>query len=190
MQNLNMTAPVLPRNSETIFDEESHTTTTRDNDVAQQEITQQLHRLNEQVSSAAALQSLVAVTLADMQDQLAHLGMLRAWEFCEGRLGSIPACAALNASAEVNHVVSEMIHPTPASETPTCDDGDQTNNMFLVFLLLTISIPLFAVLYQRLKRRFSDLAIYEPSPSNTEYHKITQHNGPAHGLYALVCEGQ
>ena len=86
----------------------------QDNDATQQNITQLLNRINEQVSAATELHSAAAVVLADLEDQLASVGVLRAWEFCDSRKETIGACATFNTTAKIDDVVSRLLNPTPA----------------------------------------------------------------------------
>lgn len=54
-----------------------------------------------------------------MEVRLASIGVLRAWEFCEGRWNAVSACAGINASTELDHVISRLLYSTQTRTTVT-----------------------------------------------------------------------
>lgn len=67
------------------------------NDRAQSSLLSQIESMRSQVATAASAQRSASTALAEIQDQLNNLGLLRAWEFCDGRTAAI--CTSLQSSS-------------------------------------------------------------------------------------------
>ncbi|ORY10668.1 hypothetical protein BCR34DRAFT_345467 [Clohesyomyces aquaticus] len=88
-----------------------------DNDEAQKELSRRMAALNSQGQAASMLQASAATALASLQRNVGSFGLLRVWEFCDGRATSLEACAAVTKSVDIGKVVNSLVSFATGTET-------------------------------------------------------------------------
>ncbi|KAF1933883.1 uncharacterized protein M421DRAFT_414934 [Didymella exigua CBS 183.55] len=101
------------------------------NDKAQASLMSAISSMSDEAATAATAQKSAVTVLEKVQDQLENLGLLRAWEFCDGRTEAV--CIQLQASSkEVLDALSSLGGMTPkfssTAATSTFSAGATSTN--------------------------------------------------------------